>query len=404
MNTKLILALLPAVLMACSGGGDDDTNGTAGTGGTTPGTGGSTAATGGTMSGSGGSTSGSGGTTSGTGGSSGGGQCASGKIQVQAANNYTFTSNIKLTPMTVKANEPSLTFDWSGLTTDFLGRATNPMTDIDSVLLVELNATVAEFEKHLNDDDNMLMSIAQGPLQLLTNKMLTSSNLEDFGVVSQPQNTYKTSMDVKLAVDDYLNPAKFDPSMHMFALMPSQGTKAGSGAKMIQVFTVDANSTTTNIKVAANTRLAPGMDGHTGGTTGPSMSVTYDTSIHGLTPIKVAAGDSTFIVDWSQLTKNGLGRDWVPRSLSRMTIGHYTQTLAELENQFFDLDTLATASYTQYLPYDEPTPVSGLKEAKTSAPFPGIDNTGTWILALFCDPQWCGNPAPWFLTVLQTCN
>ena len=32
------------------------------------------------------------------------------------------------------------------------------------------------------------------------------------------------------------------------------------------------------------------------------MSVTYDTSIHGLTPIKVAAGDTTFIVDWSKLT------------------------------------------------------------------------------------------------------
>jgi hypothetical protein len=250
----------------------------------------------------------------------------------------------------------------------------------------------------------MLTSIAQGPLQLLTNKALTSSNLEDFGVVSQPQNTYKTSMDVKLAVDDYLNPEKFDPSMHMFALMPSQGTKAGSGAKMIQIFTVDANSTTTNIKVAANTRLAPGMDGHTGGTTGPSMSVTYDTSIHGLTPIKVAAGDTTFIVDWSQLTKNALGRDWVPRSLSRMTIGHYTQSLTELENQFFDLDTIATASYSQYIAYDQPTPVSDLTEAKTSAPFPGIDDTGTWILALFCDPQWCGNPAPWFLTVLQTCN
>jgi hypothetical protein len=411
MNTKLILALLPAVLLACSGGGDDDTNGTAGTGGTMSGTGGTTAATGGTTaatggttSGSGGSTSGSGGTTSGTGGSSGGGQCASGNIQMQAANNYTFTSDIKLTAMKVKANEPNLTFDWSGLTTDFLGRPTNPKTDIDSVLLVELNATLEQFEKHLNDDDNMLTSIAQGPLQLLTMKMLTSSSLEDFGVVSQPQNTYKTSMDVKIAVDQYLDPAQTDQATHIFALMPSQGTKAGSGTKMIQLFTVDTNSTTTTVNVAANMRLAPGMGGHTGGTTGPSMSVTYDTSIHGLTPIKVAAGDTTFIVDWSKLTKNGLGRDWVERSLSRMTIGHYTQSLTELENDFFDLDTLATASYTQYLEFDQPTPVSGLKEKTTQAPFPGIDNTGTWILALFCDPGLCGNPAPWFLTVLQTCN
>ena len=404
MNTKLILALLPSVLMACSGGGDDDTNGTAGTGGTMSGTGGTTAATGGTTSGSGGSTSGSGGTTSGTGGSSGGGQCASGNIQVQAANNYTFSSNIKLTATKVKANEPNLTFDWSGLTTDFLGRPTNPKTDIDSVLLVELSATLEQFEQHLNDDDNTLVHIAQGPLQLLTNKTLTSSSLEDFGVVGQPQNTYKTSLDVKTGVDQYLDPAQTDQSSHIFALMPSQGTKAGSGTKMIQLFTVDTASTTTTINVASNMRLAPGMDGHTGGTTGPSMSVTYDTSLHGLTPIKVAAGDTTFIVDWSTLTKNALGRDWAPRSVSRMTIGHYTQTLTELENDFFDLETLATASYTQYLEVDQPTSVSGLKEKTTQAPFPGIDNTGTWILAVFCDSSYCGNPAPWFLTVLQTCN
>jgi hypothetical protein len=123
-----------------------------------------------------------------------------------------------------------------------------------------------------------------------------------------------------------------------------------------------------------------------------------------LTPVKVAAGDSTFVFDWSALTKNGLGRDFVPHSLYRMTIGHYTQSLTELENQFFDLETLATAMYSQDVPTDNPLSVSTLKDTKTMAPFTGIDNTGTWIMALFCDPQWCGNPAPWFLTVLQTCN
>ena len=421
MNTKLILALLPAFLLACSGGGDDDATGTGGGGGTMSGSGGSTAATGGTTSGTGGtgtggtgtggstsgtggSTSGTGGSTSGTGGSTGGGQCTSGTLKVQDANNYTFSSNITLTPMTVKANEPNLTIDWSGVTTDFLGRATNPMTDIDSVLVVELNSTLEAFEKHVNDDDNMLMQLAQGPLQLLTNKALTSSSLEDFGVVSQPQNTYKTSMDVKIAVDQYLDPTMYDPSMHIFAVMPSVGTKAAQNAKMIQIFTVDTASMNTMVKLGANTRLPAGMNGHTGGTTGPSTSVTYDTSIHSLTPIKVAAGDATFTVDWSALTKNGLGRTWITRSLSRMTIGHYTQSLTELENQFFDLDTLATASYSQYIPTDDPLSVSGLKEKTSMAAFPGIDNTGTWILALFCDASLCGNPAPWFLTVLQPCN
>lgn len=377
MNPRILLAVVPFFLLACGGSGDDD-SGSAGAGGS-----------------------------SGSGGSGGSGtsvQCISGTTAtLQAANNYTFASNITLTPTKVKANEPNLDFDWSGVTADFLGRKTDPAKDVDSVLLVILNLTSDQFAQHLNADDGTLTQFNQGALQLLTNKALTKGNLEDFGVPTQPQNTYKSSVDVKNGVDAYLDPTKSDPTKTILALMPSTGTNPGSGARMIQVFTVDTASTTTSLALAANTRQAPGMGGHTGGTTGPSMNVTYDTSLQKLTPLGLPAANPNITVDWSALTTNGLGRAWQSRSITKLTVGHYTQSLTELENQFFDLETIATTLYSEYVPSDDPISLAGLKDAQMNA-FPGIDGTGTWIMALFCDPSYCGNPAPWFLTVLKTCN
>ncbi len=394
MSPKILLAVVPFFVLACGGGGDNSANNGSGASG---GTGGSTAASGGT----GGSSGGTGGGTSGTGGTPSGGQCSSGTITLQSSSNYSFTSNITLTPLAIKANEPNLDFDWSGVTTDFLGRKTDPMKDVDSVLLAVLTLTVDQFEQHLNNDD-YLHPFAPGALQLLTKEMLTKGNLEDFGVPTQPENTYRSSMDVQASVSQYLNPATY-PSGSILALMPSTGTDPGHGARMIQVLTLDTTSSTTSVTLGANTVLPPGTNGHTGGTTGPNASVTFDANLHSLTPIKIAAGTTNVMVDWSQLTMNGLGHEWVSRSIGEITIGHYTQSITELENQFLNLQDIAATMYTGYVPSDDPLSLTGLKDENGNV-FTGIDNTGTWIMALFCSPMNCSNPAPWFLTILQPCN
>jgi|GEM_PF-848453 len=395
MKSKLILAFLPAFLAAC-GGGDDDSKGTGGTGaGAAGGTGGSSGmATGGT----GGSTAG-----SGTGGTSGGGQCVSGTLTADAANNYTFSSNVKLTAMKVAPNNPDLNFDWSGLTTDFLGHTTSPTKDVDSVLLVILSLNLQQLEKMVNDDDSTLKNFGQGPLQLITNQTLTSAKLRTFGVPTVPENTYDASPDVKAGVDATLDPTQTDYTSHILMLMPSKGTAPGVNARMIQPLIVDAASTTTTVSLTASTKLAPGTDGHTGGTTGPSASVTYDVDLEKLTPVNIAPGSTSLMVDWNKMTKNGLGRDWLSRSITKISVGHYTQSLTELENQFLDLETIPTAIYSKYVPDDSPISLDGMKDAGGAA-FTGIDGTGTWVLALFCDPSYCSNPAPWFLTILKPCN
>lgn len=403
MKQRSFFAFLPAFLLAC--GESNPPSGSSGAGAT-----GGTSAAGGTAGattgGSGGVAAGTGGAGAGTGGSSGaagGAQCGSSTVVAQTASNYTFASNITLKPLTIGPSNPEVTFNWAGLTTDFLGHTTSPTADVDSVNLIIFGLTLAEFEEHLNADDGSLGTYNRGALQFITNNTATMTAIADFGVPGTPENTYRTSVDVQKAIDDYLDPAKTDPASHIFVVMPAEGTEPGTGSRMVQAFTVDPMSTNAAITIGSSTALAPGADGHTGGTDGPAMHVTYDVDLEALTPVAVPAATPGLTVDWSQMTTNGLGRPWQTRSLNRALIGRYRQSLTELENQFLNLETASEEIYSLEITTDDPVSLAGAV-TETGQPFPGVDEDGVWVLALFCDPSYCGNPAPWYLTILEPCN
>jgi hypothetical protein len=381
MNSKLFLAAVPALILACSDPASSPSTG-AGSGGTGNGTGGSGANAGG-----------SGPTTT--------GQCSAGTLKLQAANDYGFSSEIKLTPLAVKPKS-ELTFDWSGLTTDFMGRPTNPTSGIDSVLLVVFNLTLQQLEDTLNQDDGSITNKTAGALQLLTNQEVTSKSIYDFGVPGTPENTYRSDASVKASVDEYLDPAINDPSTHIIAVMPSQGTQLGKNLRMIQTLQLDEASSTASVNIVGSTRVSAATSGHSGGTEGPSASITYDVDLQHLAPIGVPKSQPALSVDWSGLTDNGLGHPWLARSISRVFVGHYSQTLPELEAKFLDLETIADDLYTLDVDNDEPVSLTGLKNAQGQA-FSGVDATGVWILALSCS-VYCSSPAPWYLTVLKPCD
>ena len=74
-------------------------------------------------------------------------------------------------------------------------------------------------------------------------------------------------------------------------------------------------------------------------------------------------------------------------------------TPAELEAQFTDLRTIATDLYSANIFSGTVLDFTMLADS-TGNPFPGVDSTGTWLVALFCDN--CRNPAPWYLTILES--
>src|SRR5687768_5191334 len=169
---------LPFLLFfACSvsacgeSGGDDGGSGASG------GSGGSSAGTGGSSAGTGGSSSGSGGTAGAT-------ACGANVI-ANAANNYSFSSTLTFPAVSVKPDS-DLTFDWSAVTSDFLGHGVDPLADIDQVSVVMWSLTLDELQTKLNADDVAMRDTTTVPVTLFTENMVTSGNLLGFTLAGNP--------------------------------------------------------------------------------------------------------------------------------------------------------------------------------------------------------------------------
>ncbi len=389
--------IVPAVLIlastvGCSGTSDDDaaSGGTAGTGasGGTAGTG----ASGGT--GGAGATGGAAGTGAGTGGSgagSGGATCG-GSIVASPENDYAFTSTLSFPPIAVKPDS-NLTFEWGGTTKDFLKHSLDPMNNVDSVNLMLWKLTQSELETKLNDD-----ALAQRDLAIIatvyTQKMLTSSELFDFTSVGTPltpcqilpfvqalnpdPNGHPECADWAMNVGD-----GYDPAAHIYTVMLATGEELGQGTRMIQSFKLDPASTNTTVTIDST-----------------STVLDYSVDLHSLTPTMVPAGTPALSIDWTGLTTNGLGKPF-NKPITRARIGRYTQTPAEMEAQFLDLDMIADKMWSADVPGGMTMDLSQLTD-DMGQPFPGIDASYTWIVALDCGS--CANPAPWYLSLLEPCT
>jgi hypothetical protein len=100
--------------------------------------------------------------------------------------------------------------------------------------------------------------------------------------------------------------------------------------------------------------------------------------------------------------KNGLRATFKDGYVTSAVVGHYKETPAELEAKFLDLNLIADQYYTADLVSSTSFDFSTLKEQTTGADFPGVDDSGTWLVGLICGN--CRNPAPWYMTVLKPCT
>jgi hypothetical protein len=165
--------------------------------------------------------------------------------------------------------------------------------------------------------------------------------------------------------------------------MPSTGTYPGQGVRMVQAFKLDASSTNQTVTVNNS-----------------SSNLSWNVDLTSLTPVWIPAGKANVTVDWSMMTVNGLGREFTERSVNRVMVAQYSESVAELKTKFLDIEGIAKHMYRGDVEVGNSLTLTSLKDANMQ-PFTGIDGTGTWILALTCGT--CANPAPWFLTILKTC-
>jgi len=299
---------------------------------------------------------------------------------VDPANNYAFDSTVTLHVKTIAPNSP-LNFDWSALTVDIQEQPMTPGTgDVVTVLLALLNLTIPEFEAKLNANEN-LVNYSKGALAFYPTSE-TAANIYDF---TAPGATEPLPAN---EIDPYLDPATFPPETHTYALLVQNSTEPAHGVRMVQALQIDPNSVDTDIAV-----------------TNDSSTLEYHTDLTTVVPVQVPPGNANITADWTPLedvANNALGDLWLDGAIQEVMVAHYSLTPAELTAQFLSLEKIATEMYRGPVEAGARLNLSTLVEQTSGAPFTGINADGTWILALKCIR--CTNPAPWFLTILKTCQ
>lgn len=314
----------------------------------------------------------------GTGGSGGGtqGTACVANVLANEKNDYSFSSTITLTPVTV-AQMSNLTFDWSGLTRDFEGHAVSPGSDLGMAVVMSWDLPLDKFETKLNADELFTSDlIVSPPLSLPLAAGVTSAHLYDFTI-----NTTPVTADM---INPYFDATAYSPASATFIAGVEAGTVLGRNLRMMQAFNLDASS---------NTTVVPLKD--------DSMTLSYTVNLHDLTTTSVPAATAALTLDWSQMMVNGLGREFERGDVTDAILGHYSETPAELETKFLDLDRIALATYQTQIPAGFVLDFTTFKD-KNGASFAGIDGTGTWLVGLVCGN--CRNPAPLYMTVLAPCS
>lgn len=308
-------------------------------------------------------------------GGGGGGTCMSPKIVASEKTNYAFTSTLSFPPVKVKPNT-ELTLDWTDVSKDFLGHTLDAKKDLNMVLMMLWQLSVADLQTKLNADSLMMSDLAVLPLSLPLDGSKSSA-----GIYSLTLNGNAITPD-QLA--PYLDPTKYPPAGNTYTMMVATGMQLGQGTRMIQSFQMDPASTNTTVKMSND-----------------STQLTYTANLHDLTSVNVAAKSAAITLDWGQLKTNALGNPFISTNITNALVGHYTQTPAELESKFLDLDSIASELYRAEIPSGTVLDFTTLKD-KDGKAFSGIDATGTWVVALQCGQ--CRNPAPWYLTILKPCS
>ncbi len=306
--------------------------------------------------------------------------CNGAAFTVQNANDYAFSSEINLPPVTVKSMT-NLTVDWSAVTQDFLGHPLNTVNDLNTASLLMWSLPLSELETKLNADTltqiDLLTPVPPAwPPTGGTTMGMTSAQIYDFKV-----NGYEIG---PTQYNQFLDPAMYPKSMNSYMVAVATGTTLGQGFRMLQTFEVDPGSSATTVALKNN-----------------SAQLTCQVSLRNLTITGVPGGTPGLTLDYTQLTTNALGATFDVSYITSAVVGHYAETPAELEKKFLDLDQGIAMEYYRADIADVGTVDFTTLKDKNGASFPGINDNGTWLVGLICGN--CRNPAPWFMSILKPC-
>ena len=297
-------------------------------------------------------------------------------LRLEDRQNFSFQSNLHIRSQDIKAGA-NIHFDWEALTVDMLQRAVDDTHGIDMMSVVLFSLTPDALLKKMNADA-LSMAAAAAAGYLYTDP--TRPNADYLELLSVGGASLSEE---KLL--SYLDPHQYDPNEHSYTVMLAEGRVIGQNHRMIHLFRPVDGETNQTIEL-----------------TNDAAQIAYSARIDDRDPILLPANRTDITLDRREsLTQDSLGRPFVPTQITDVLVAHYTtMTAAELETRFLELESAADKLFRGDVVSGARLGLSQLTDAG-GTPFSGITDSGTWIVALICGN--CANPAPWFLSVLETC-
>ncbi len=268
------------------------------------------------------------------------------------AANYTWTSTLAA-PTAHLAPGEDASVDWSALAHDFYGDPLDPVAGVSRAALVALPELTPEGVSDALARDALLQ--ADVGLFVFCAPTDARCRLTDFEI-----------FDNNLEVERYF--------------------LAGTGTWLLALLT-PADS------IAAVAFLLPDGADHAVALHDGDATLALSVDFASLAPVVVSPG-APFVIDWSALTRDGLGNPLDPSTVDRLVVARFDGPLSAVADVAHRLDSAADALWE--------APIAGtsadLAGLTGNTPFAGIDEEHTWLLALYCSS--CLNPAPRFATVL----
>jgi len=302
-------------------------------------------------------------------------------VVITDATNYSLSDSFVLQHDVLQDNY-DLVFDWSQLTTDFFGQSVNPAADINTVSISLWNLQPADIEEALKKDNlNDMLAKMAGIITTYPDGTYTHMDLLNFNELTNPLTPDQIWSRFDTATPNY----QYPQDMYTFLAMAQGGTDIGKKPHAVALFNIDPSSTKQQLSL-----------------TNDSTKLTYSVDLEKAHPMLVPTGVPQLTIDWSMMMTNCLGNFYDGSQITSAAVAHYAnKTLADLQNEFLNLENIADGWWSSDSLGGRTVDLSTLTD-KNGAAFPGIDDNGVWMAALFCDA--CNNPAPWSITILQPCK
>ena len=169
----------------------------------------------------------------------------------------------------------------------------------------------------------------------------------------------------------------------VYMLILSKGTNPGVGARTMTFVKPTASSTNTRIDIPEGCGM-----------------LQFAADLASAKPVSVPA-KSPWVVDWQDVTRDGQGNAIAADTIDRLLVGFFEgKTVAELEAQIFDIETIASSLWEIPLTGGKKANLALARERTSGEAFTGFERTdGVWLFALTCST--CQNPQPVVLSVLD---